>query len=46
MLSSIRVPLRAFTQDNSKLDLTQITKIVISFESTGLLAIDDLQFTK
>jgi hypothetical protein len=46
MLSSIRVPLRSFTQDNSKLDLTQITKIVITFQSTGLLGIDDIQFTK
>lgn len=46
MLSSIRIPLRSFTQDNSNLDLTQITKIVITFESTGLLGIDDIQFTK
>jgi hypothetical protein len=46
MLSSVRIPLRSFTQDNSNLDLTRITKIVITFESTGLLAIDDLQFTK
>jgi len=46
MLSSIRVPLRAFTADDSGLDLTKITKIVVTFASTGLLAIDDIQFTR
>ncbi len=46
MLKSVRIPLRSFTQDNSLVDLTQITKIVVSCESTGLLAFDDVQFTK
>lgn len=46
MLKSVRIPLRSFTQDNSLVDLTQITKIIVSCESTGLLAFDDLQFTK
>jgi hypothetical protein len=45
MLSSVRVPLRAFTQDNGNLDLTRISKVTISFEDTGLLAIDDIQFS-
>jgi len=46
MMSSVRVPLRAFTADDSGLDLTKITKIVVNFGSTGLLAIDDIQFTR
>jgi hypothetical protein len=46
MMSSIRVPLRSFTADNSGLDLKQITKIVVTFGSTGLLAIDDIEFTR
>jgi hypothetical protein len=46
MLSSVRVPLRAFTQDNSNVDLTRVRKVILTFDDTGLLAIDDLQFSK
>lgn len=46
MLKTVRIPLRAFTQDNSLVDLAQIAKIQILCSSTGLLAFDDLQFTK
>jgi len=46
MLSSIRIPLRAFTQNDSGVDLTRIRKVIITFENTGLLAIDDVQFSK
>ena len=46
LLKSVRIPLRAFTQDNSALDLKTITKVIITGEATGLLAFDDLQFTK
>ncbi|MEQ8765838.1 MAG: hypothetical protein RL885_18100 [Planctomycetota bacterium] len=46
MLSSVRVPLRAFRQNNSELDLTQIQKIEITLPDTGLVAIDDIQFTR
>jgi dienelactone hydrolase len=46
MLSTVRVPLKAFTVDQSGVDLTQITKIILTFKKTGLVGIDDIQFTK
>lgn len=46
ILKSILVPLRSFTQENSAIDLTRITKVVLDLESTGLLAFDNIQFTK
>lgn len=46
MLNSVMVPLRAFTQENSGLDLTKISKVVFDFSNTGLLAFDNVQFTK
>ena len=46
MLSTIRIPLRAFRQDNSKVDLTRVTKVIFTLQDTGLLAFDDIQFTK
>jgi len=46
LLKSVRIPLRSFTQENSALNLRKITKVIITGEATGLLAFDDLQFTK
>ncbi len=46
LLSSVRIPLTAFTQNSSGVDLTQIKKIIVTCESTGLLGFDDIQFTK
>ncbi len=46
ILKSIKIPLRAFTQENSGIDLTKITKIELDLQSTGLVAFDNLQFSK
>ena len=46
MLSSIRIPLRAFRQNNSRVDLKRITKVIFTFENSGLIAIDEIQFSK
>lgn len=43
-LSSIRIPLRDFTLNNSGIDLTQIVKITIRTGDTGIIAIDDIEF--
>jgi hypothetical protein len=46
MLASARIPLRAFTQNDSGVDLTRVTKVIVTFDNSGLLAFDDIQFTK
>ena len=46
MLSTVRVPLKVFTANSSGIDLTHVAKVIITFDATGLLGIDNLQFTK
>lgn len=45
-MKGVRVPLRNFTMNNSGVDLTNIVRVEIEFPGTGLVSIDDLQFTK
>jgi dienelactone hydrolase len=45
-MKTVRIPLRAFTLNNSGVDLTDIRKIVIRFQGTGLVGIDDIQITQ
>lgn len=45
-MKTVRIPLQNFTMNNSGVDLAKIAKIVIGFPGAGLVAIDDLQFTK
>jgi hypothetical protein len=45
-MKTVRIPLRAFTLNNSGVDLTDVRKIVIRFLGTGLVGIDDIQITQ
>ena len=45
-MKTIRIPLQNFTMNNSGVDLDRIEKIIIKFQGTGLIGIDDIQFTK
>ena len=45
-MKTVRIPLQNFTMNNSGVDLDKIAKIAIGFPGSGLVAIDDLQFTK
>lgn len=45
-MKTIRIPLQNFTMNNSGVDLDRIVKVVLTFPGGGLIAIDDLQFTK
>lgn len=47
-MKTVRIPLRAFTLNNSGVDLTDIATVSIEFDSasTGRIAIDDLAFTQ
>ncbi len=44
-MKTVRIPLQNFTMNNSGVDLDKIEKIIINFQSTGLVGIDDVQFT-
>ena len=45
MMTGVRIPLRAFTQFDSGVDLTQLKKIIIEPQGNGEMAIDDVEFT-
>lgn len=45
MMTGVRIPLRAFTQFDSGVDLTQLKKIIIKPQGDGEMAIDDVEFT-
>lgn len=45
MMTGVRIPLRAFTQFDSGVDLTQIKKIIIEPQGSDEIGIDDVEFT-
>lgn len=45
-MKSVRLPLRAFTLNNSGVDLSDIHKIILRVQGTGRIGIDDLQITR
>ena len=45
-MKTVRIPLSAFTLNNSGVDLDRIQKLIIKYAGTGLVGIDDIQFTK
>lgn len=45
-MKMVRIPLQNFTMNNSGVDLNKIQKVVIRFPGTGLVGIDDIQFSK
>jgi len=45
-MNTVRIPLKAFTRNNSGVDLTDIVELEIIFLGTGKVGIDDLHFTK
>jgi hypothetical protein len=45
-MSSIRIPLRYFTRNNSLVDLTDIVKVTIVAEGSAEIGIDDIEFGK
>ena len=45
-LKTVRIPLRNFTMNNSGVDLDRIAKVEIILQSSGLVGIDDVQFSK
>lgn len=46
VMGTIRIPLAAFRKGNSAFPLNNIESILFEFQGTGLLAMDDVQFTK
>ena len=46
MMTGVRIPLRAFTQFSSGVDLSQLTEINISVNGSGEVAVDDVEFTQ
>ncbi len=46
MMTGVRIPLRAFTQFNSGVDLAQLTEINITVNGSDEVAIDGIEFTK
>ncbi len=46
VLGMIRVPLASFRHYNAALPLNDIERVVLQFQGSGLLALDDIQFTK
>lgn len=46
VLGMIRIPLSAFRHGNVPLPLTDIERIILELRGTGLVAVDDIQFTK
>lgn len=45
-MKTVRIPLYNFTMNNSNVDLGKILKVTVKFRDSGLIAIDDLLFTK
>ncbi len=45
-MKTVRIPLYNFTMNNSNVDLGKILKVTVKFTGSGLIAIDDLQFSK
>ena len=46
LLTGVRVPLRKFQQHSSGVDLTNLTKIIVTTEGSGDIGIDDIEFSK
>jgi hypothetical protein len=46
VLGTIRIPLRAFRTAGGSLPLDDIQAVVLEFRDSGLIAVDDIQFTK
>jgi hypothetical protein len=44
VMTGVRIPLRAFTLNNSMVDLTDVARITIMTEGSGEIAIDDIEF--
>jgi hypothetical protein len=42
----VRIPLRAFTMNASGVDLIDIRQVVLAFPGTGVVGIDEIEFTK
>ena len=46
VLGMIRIPLKGFRTGGAALPLNDIQGVILEFRGTGLIAIDDIQFTK
>jgi len=46
VLGTIRIPLNSFRKGNLPLPLNDVERVILQFRGTGLVAIDDIQFTK
>jgi hypothetical protein len=46
VLGTVRIPLKGFRAGNGPLPLDDIAAVILEFRGTGLVAIDDIQFTK
>jgi hypothetical protein len=46
VLTMLRIPLNSFREGNRPLPLTDVAAITFDFRGTGLIAIDDIQFSK
>lgn len=46
ILTGVRIPLRAFTLNNSMVNLMDVARITITTEGSGEIAIDDIEFGK
>ena len=46
VLGTLRVPLKSFRNGNVALPLSDIESVALEFRGTGLIAVDDIQFSK
>jgi hypothetical protein len=46
VLTTVRIPLSDFRKGNAAMPLVDIQSVILEFHGTGLVAIDDIQFTK
>jgi hypothetical protein len=46
VLSTLRIPLSTFRNGSSSLPLLDVEAVIFDFSTTGLIAIDDIQFSK
>lgn len=46
VLGTIRIPLKSFRAGEARLPLTDIEGVILEFRGSGLVAVDDIQFTK
>ena len=46
VLTTIRIPLRSFRVGGAALPLDDIQAVILRFDGTGLIAVDDIQFTR